>query len=489
MLHHCDERVDIGCRESKLRTNLTDQLHPNNRVIARVALAEIVKQSAEHEEVGSGHAVDEQRCVGSGFPQMPVNSEAMIGVALRLRPVRFPFRKQSSKQFSLIERLKDTDRTVPFEQQRHKLGRGANGPRALPRFDFIVQSVERAASNPAVIAGSSDRCLKNERGVSNRVGRIGQFDLTITKHDARRNRAVWQAVCGGDGSAPVLVDKPRNGPPGCCNVGHQVVGITPAAGLSRRVLVLEAEDVARSSGGTMERDSRSEENVVATLEFPEIFRKDRQPALVRPLERLNVAQAAVAQLKIGFKPVRHVASIVLAFAHSRPQTCQESVAVLVPAGPPLGRHFVGKVAVTGEKACREQRRCGVQICTDDRQLFLGGADCMTEFDACIPQRIPECTRYGLDSRGSLFAFQVVDKQQVEVAPWSEFAASEPADGQESEPTLRRRVLVNRCGEQRTDPVVGDASKRRAVGPAAMTKIVRIRRSRCVKMALPAARQR
>ena len=51
--------------------------------------------------------------------------------------------------------------------------------------------------------------------------------------------AVLKAVVGRDRSTPVLVDQPGDRASGGGNIGHQVVGVAPAAGLRRRVLIFE----------------------------------------------------------------------------------------------------------------------------------------------------------------------------------------------------------------------------------------------------------
>ena len=52
-------------------------------VVARVALADVVEQRAEHEQVGPGDPVDELGGVGGRLPEVPVDGEAVVGVALR----------------------------------------------------------------------------------------------------------------------------------------------------------------------------------------------------------------------------------------------------------------------------------------------------------------------------------------------------------------------------------------------------------------------
>ncbi len=72
---------------------------PDLGVVAGVALADVVEQRAEHEQVRTCHAVDELCGVRRCFPQVPVDGEPVVRVALRLganRPHSGSIREMSS---------------------------------------------------------------------------------------------------------------------------------------------------------------------------------------------------------------------------------------------------------------------------------------------------------------------------------------------------------------------------------------------------------
>ena len=61
VLDHRDQHVGVGEPDAEPVTETADDLHARLGVIALVALADVVEQRAEHEQVGSGDAVDELR--------------------------------------------------------------------------------------------------------------------------------------------------------------------------------------------------------------------------------------------------------------------------------------------------------------------------------------------------------------------------------------------------------------------------------------------
>ena len=69
-----------------------DQVDPDLGVVARVALAEVVQQRAEHEQVGPRDPVGQLGGVGRRLPQVPVDGVAVVGVALRPATGRAPTR-------------------------------------------------------------------------------------------------------------------------------------------------------------------------------------------------------------------------------------------------------------------------------------------------------------------------------------------------------------------------------------------------------------
>ena len=103
LLDERHEHLDVGVRKAELRPDRAHQLHAHDRVIAGVPLAQIVEQAPEHQQVRTGDTTDERGGVGGGLPQMPVDREAVVGVALRLRAHRLPLGKQPGHEIALIE--------------------------------------------------------------------------------------------------------------------------------------------------------------------------------------------------------------------------------------------------------------------------------------------------------------------------------------------------------------------------------------------------
>ena len=88
------------------RADAVDDLHADVGVIARKALADVVQQRADEEQVGPLDVADELGGVGGRLAQVPVDGEAVIGVALRLVPHRSPLWEQPHEHAVLVERFR-----------------------------------------------------------------------------------------------------------------------------------------------------------------------------------------------------------------------------------------------------------------------------------------------------------------------------------------------------------------------------------------------
>ena len=106
------------------------ELHADLGVVARIALADVVEQRAEHEQIGSVGARHERRGVGARLHQVPVDREAVVGVALGLAADRLPLGEHLHPQAHLVERLDHRDGAVPGEEQVDECPRARRRPRA-----------------------------------------------------------------------------------------------------------------------------------------------------------------------------------------------------------------------------------------------------------------------------------------------------------------------------------------------------------------------
>ena len=144
--HHRDEHVDVGRRRGPCAAPIVaHELDADLGVVARVALADVVEEGAEHEQVGPVGAGDEGGGVGARLHQVPVDGEAVVGVALRLAAHGLPLGEHVHPEAHLVERLDHRDGAVPGEEQVDQRPAHVVGPR------------RRAARRPTPPAGRASR--------------------------------------------------------------------------------------------------------------------------------------------------------------------------------------------------------------------------------------------------------------------------------------------------------------------------------------------
>ena len=97
-------------------------------MVAGVALADVVQQGAHHEQVGAVDPVDERRGVGGRLAEVPVDGEAVVGVALGQAPDVAPLGQDRLPEALLVEGLDDADRRAAGEAAARRTGAGP--PRA-----------------------------------------------------------------------------------------------------------------------------------------------------------------------------------------------------------------------------------------------------------------------------------------------------------------------------------------------------------------------
>ena len=191
-----------------------------------VALAEIVEQRGEHEEVGAAHPVGERGGVGRGLPEVPIDGEAVVGVALRPAAHRRPLGQEAHEEAALVERLEHVDRAVPLAQQRHQLVEGAVGPTVVPcgGVDAGGEPVERGSARsgrragrpPVPPAGSaSDPPADRRPAPARSAGR---------RPRAPRPPAPRSRPASARRAAPRAVGDPHDRPRRRGDPGHQLVG-------------------------------------------------------------------------------------------------------------------------------------------------------------------------------------------------------------------------------------------------------------------------
>ena len=166
-----------------------DQLDADLGVVARVALADVVQQRTEHEQVGPIGAGDERRRVGARLHEVPVDGEAVVGVALRLAAHGLPLRQHVHPQAHLVERLDHRDGAVPGEEE---VDEGARGPRSATARGWPTPPAASRSSDarwmrvsPAAAAAAARSTRLGSRGG---IGVGGEVDLAVAEHQAAPDR-------------------------------------------------------------------------------------------------------------------------------------------------------------------------------------------------------------------------------------------------------------------------------------------------------------
>ena len=133
-----------------------------------------------------------------------------------------------------------------------------------------------------------------------------------------------------------------------------------------------------------------------------------------------------AVLQVGFQQRRHRAETLPTTAARLVQPLQPYERSLAPllARPLLhGGHDVGR---TSEASHIEHRGGGVEVVACQREHRLAGVRCGAEFEACIPERVPQC--FGDATHGVVAHLRRVKQHHVDVTARCEHAARVAAGG-------------------------------------------------------------
>ena len=118
-----DERLedrDVVGREPHPGADLVDEVHAALAVVPGIALAEVVEECPDEEEVRAADPVGEAGGLGGGLAEVPVDGEAVVGVALRPVADGLPLRQRAGHQAPLVEGLDDGDGGRPGAEEPHE---------------------------------------------------------------------------------------------------------------------------------------------------------------------------------------------------------------------------------------------------------------------------------------------------------------------------------------------------------------------------------
>ena len=153
-------------------------------VVTGIALADVVDERADEQQVGPSHRRRQRRRLHDGFDEVAVDGEAVEGVALRAVLDRGRLRHQLGPQAAVVERLEHGNEPWARRQEREEvvadLGRPGFGQRRRPgRHPAHGAARERQAH-----AGRFGGGVEQRHHVDS-VVRSGEGDLVIDADHAR----------------------------------------------------------------------------------------------------------------------------------------------------------------------------------------------------------------------------------------------------------------------------------------------------------------
>ncbi len=407
------------------------------------------------------HAVGERGGVGRGLPQVPVDGELVVGVALRAAAHRFPLGQDPHQQAPLVERLQDRQRGVAGEQEVGQQATRALGPGIREGRGLSGQPVQGGPVDAGVVLRGGHGHPEHERRDQRGLGIGGEVDLAVPQDHAgaeltvRAGQSPGRAGEGRRGAAPALVRDPGHGAGRPGHVGHQRVGARIAQGLGHPVLFLQDEAVAGPAGAPVQLHPDGEQDVARHSQGLGVAHAQLWAGRLGPAQGVDVAQPAPALLQVGLEQEGDLAVLTMPLTHRLGQFGQPALRPLPPESQRLLGQVLGERGVARQVAAGQQGGGRVQVVGGQGQGLLHGAHGVAQLQARVPDRVPDGLR-----RAPRQAARGVEQEEVEVAARGQLAPAVAPDRHQGQ----ARGVGHRPVEERPQPVVD----RGGVGHAEVT---------------------
>ena len=188
--HHGLEHRDVLGREPHPRADRVEQVDADVGVVAGVALADVVEERAEHQQIRAVGAGDQRGRVRRRLHQVPVDREAVVGVPLRLAPDRLPLGEDVHPEAQLVERLDHGDGAVAREQEVDEGGTDLRRPGVRQVPGSGRQALERRPVDAGVAGRGGGGGSEHQARVDGGVGVRGEVHFAIAQHEPRSDRLV-----------------------------------------------------------------------------------------------------------------------------------------------------------------------------------------------------------------------------------------------------------------------------------------------------------
>ncbi len=441
-------------------------------VVAGPALADVVEQRGDEQEVGAADAAGEGGGADGRLDEVAVDGPGVDGVALGPAVHPLPVGQEPGDQALGFQGLPDGDGGFARAEECDEFLPGLGRPRHGQRLGGRGEVAHDMAGERQLGLGRRRGGAQDEDRVALGAGGAGEDDLAVGLDDAVGERgavdgrgpatAQHGAEPGADRAgaqhpvdlAPGDVGGVRDGAGCLVHLAQQGVGVEEAEGGGDLVLFLEGEAVGGAAGGEVEGVAGVEEDAAG---LGEAFTGGvGDPGGGDGAQGGGVAQSAAGLLEIGLQEELELALALGPLAAELVQGGQPLGGLVPPVGEDRGAQGGDEAEVPGDGSCVEQAELDLEVLAGGLAGFGGGAYGVVEGEAQVPDGVPNAVGEGRDGCGVGGA--VVQEQEVEVAARGEFAAAVAADGDEGG-APDSRVLGCR-GEEAGQPRVGERGEGR-----------------------------
>jgi hypothetical protein len=325
-------------------------------VVPAAALADVVHQAAEQQQVRPAHPGGQPGGPGAGLDEVPVDGPDVRPVARGQVAHRAPLREQPPPESGAVQRLHHVDQRAAGAQQRQQLAQRRVGPGLAQLGGGVGEPVQGAGGDRQSGARRGGGHPQHQPGIAGGRGVPRQHHLTGVLDHAGVQRAAHRCPAQR-GQAPAGQRRARRAQPGLGGEGHHARGSGQRPGqlepVGDRQLpgdlvgVLGAQHVAGPPGDAVQLGAHVEEQRAGLEHLA--GRAVDQLGRGQCVDQLDVAQPAVAVLQVRLHPVRHVAVLAPALVGGIGELVEPAADAGPPGLPDRGADLVRQGRVPGDR--------------------------------------------------------------------------------------------------------------------------------------------
>jgi hypothetical protein len=164
------EDADIGVVEAHARRQRAHDFDADVGMVSGESLPDVVQERTDYQEVLAINGFGQSRRVRSGFKEMPVHGEAVIGVALMVVAYVLPLGHEVRHKAQMIQRLERWYGPMAAEEKSDERLKDPFGPRRRGRGSPVSEAMHGTKGDRQIAFSADGGYPPNERYVSRYLG-------------------------------------------------------------------------------------------------------------------------------------------------------------------------------------------------------------------------------------------------------------------------------------------------------------------------------